>query len=360
MLVKLFDMSEFNEKFNYDDVMVRRMIGSLLMEMKNLMYFYQQVSETEIRKVDIPCLFSVTGQEQFLRDKFIYAYEGLDIAKLDYETVPRCVIQLENLAIETNKNTNKFVESKFKRMCNGVMRECSITTEFVPVSLTFKSTIVVSNVNELFKCIESVVSKLYHRIHAFTVDVGLFNVDAAIKPLESYTQTYPVEFASTTKKDFKIDFSMVMNTFMPCFENGVLIAEIDEALKNVRNPENDNGTVTFYRDSKGILKARLSSLLNIDINVDTQKSFVKKEVEQKIATPVVILYDDGCIYQGFTYTDSGGRNFMVNGKAKYGSKVNEPVWTVYYSQVSPIGEVLNTKIEENQIWSEIKKKYKII
>ena len=271
-------MAEFNEKFNYDDIIIRRIISAFLMEMKGLLYFYQQVSEDTVKKIDIPCLFSVTGQEQFLRDKFIYDYEDIDIAKLDYEYVPRCIFQLSSIAIETSKNTNKFIPAKFERECNGVMRDCTILTAYIPVALSFKCTLIVSNVNELFKSIEAVTSKLYHRIHAFTVDIGLFNVDAKIKPLESYSQTYPIEFQSTVKKEFKMDFDLTLNTYLPCYENGVLTTEIDEALKDIKNPENNEGTVTFYRDVKGNLKARLSTLLSISADYSTTSDEIKTEI----------------------------------------------------------------------------------
>lgn len=279
----------FNEKFNFDDIIIRRIIAATLKEMNSLICFYQRTDANTLKRIDVPVMLSVSGSEQFLRDKFIYELEGEDKAQLNYESVPRCVLKFSGIAIKTQENTNRYTQTRFVKEVYGTLRECMIKTEFVPVDLSFSAELVSSNVNEMFKLTECLVSRIYHNINAFTVDAGIFNMDAAISPVESYQNTYNVEFQSNQKKEFKTTFDIKVSSFLPCFADGILLNEIDEALTYIKNPENNNGIVEFYRDKDGIVRARLNALTKIDVNFNLNKDHpeVHDEFKHSVKPPYI-------------------------------------------------------------------------
>ena len=87
-------MSEYNQKYNKDDVFIRSMIVCLLAELNKKMYIYNRLDDGSVQKINIPCLYSITGGERFLKDEFYY--DALEEGKAfgDYEKVPRCMVNL--------------------------------------------------------------------------------------------------------------------------------------------------------------------------------------------------------------------------------------------------------------------------
>ena len=65
-------MSEYNQKYNKDDVFIRSMIVCLLAELNKKMYIYNRLDDGKPQKINIPCLYSITGGERFLKDEFYY------------------------------------------------------------------------------------------------------------------------------------------------------------------------------------------------------------------------------------------------------------------------------------------------
>jgi hypothetical protein len=43
-----------------------------LAELRNKVYYYNQIDEDTLQKINIPFYYSVTGNERFLMDNFIY------------------------------------------------------------------------------------------------------------------------------------------------------------------------------------------------------------------------------------------------------------------------------------------------
>ena len=65
-------MATYNLKYNSDDSVVRHIIIGLIADLNNKVYFYRQSSESERKIIDVPFYYSVTGDDQFLRDTFLF------------------------------------------------------------------------------------------------------------------------------------------------------------------------------------------------------------------------------------------------------------------------------------------------
>ena len=64
-------MSTYNSKYNADDSVVRHIIIGLISDLNNKIYFYRQKDNDTRIVVDVPFYYSITGDDQFLRDNFL-------------------------------------------------------------------------------------------------------------------------------------------------------------------------------------------------------------------------------------------------------------------------------------------------
>jgi hypothetical protein len=218
-------MSAYNAEFNTDDVYLRYIIIALLAELRNKIYYYNYVDGNKV-KVEVPFYYSVTGQERFLLDKFLF--DALDTEKAvgDYERVPRGIIELDSGSIDSGSLINKYVRGEFLREINGTLKTFSLSTQLIPLNLNFKATIVASNNLEMFKIFQAIISSLY-KTSNFYVDMGGFKVQSSVVIPEDLSQQRPVEFGFTDRKEYLIDFNLEAKSFTFVFENGIRLEDLE-------------------------------------------------------------------------------------------------------------------------------------
>ena len=252
-------MSEYNQKYNKDDVFIRSMIVCLLAELNKKMYIYNRLDDGSVQKINIPCLYSITGGERFLKDEFYY--DALEEGKAfgDYEKVPRCMVNLTSFGVNAAEQTNKYNRTKIVRESQGVLRTLYLNVEWIPVTLSFDCKVICSNNIELFKCTEMIVSKIYKNPNFFKVDFGMFNVDACLSVPTDYNHELPQEFGLNDKKEFSTSFSIEMKSFIPAFEHGLLLCEIDELLLQI--PKDKKGIIEYRPDEYGVYGMRTGGVI---------------------------------------------------------------------------------------------------
>jgi hypothetical protein len=247
-------MSDYNQKYNKDDVFIRNMIVCLLAELNKKIYYYNRIDNDTVEKVDVPCLYSITGAERFLKDEFYYDALKMGKAYGDYEKVPRCMVNLTGLSINTGEQTNKYNRTKIVRSVRNKLRTLYLNVDFIPVTLSFECKVICANNIELFKLSECIISKIYKNPNFFKVDFGMFNVDASLSVPADYTHELPQEFGFSDKKEFSTSFSVEMKSFLPAFEWGLLMCEIDEMLEKI--PDDYSGIVEFRPNEYGEMEMR--------------------------------------------------------------------------------------------------------
>ena len=218
-------MSAYNQEFNKDNTILRYMIVALLAELKDKVYYYNQIDEDTLKKIPVPFFYSITGDGRFLMDNFLFDAEAKGKAIGDYETVPRGIIQLTGISIDSGNQTNKFARGEFVQEWEGILKTFSLETNFLPLNMSFDCTVVCSSNLEMLKVTESLMSKLYKN-NLFQVDLGMMRVQANFAVPEDYTQNRLFEFQLNDKKEWSVTFPIEVASFMPVFESGILIPEI--------------------------------------------------------------------------------------------------------------------------------------
>lgn len=259
-------MSDYNKKYNKDDVFTRSMIVCFLAEMNKKLCIYNRLDNNKLQRINVPCLYSITGGERFLKDEFYY--DALEQGKAfgDYESVPRCMANLTGFTINNAEQTNKYNRTKIVRECHGKMRTLYLNVEWIPITLSFDCKVICSNNIELFKITECIISKIYKNNNFFKVDYGMFNVDANMSAPADYNNEIPQEFGLNDKKEFSTSFNVEMKSFIPAFENGLLLCEIDELLEAM--PESEygrSGYIEYRPDDFGVFGMHVGGVMeNID------------------------------------------------------------------------------------------------
>lgn len=231
-------MSAYNQEFNKDNTILRYLIVSMLAELKSKVYYYNQVDEDTLKKIEVPFYYSISGNERFLLDNFMFDAEAEGKAIGDYEVVPRGIVQMNSLSINADSQTNKFTRAEFVREWEGVLKTFSLETNFLPITMGFGVTLVCSNNLEMLKVSEAVMSKLYKGT-LFSCDLGMMRVQASVGVPEDYSQERLFEWGLNDKKEFQVTFDMELRSFMPVFESGILLSEIDFITKEAirTNPD---------------------------------------------------------------------------------------------------------------------------
>ena len=238
-------MNVYNQTENYDNSVIRYIIVALLSELRKKLYIYQHLADGTVEKVDIPFFFSVTGSERFLKDEF--QYDAIDNGKAigDYERVPRGMLNMDNISIDSGSQVNKFTQAKFVHEVDGFLKTFYLRCCFLPINMTFSCDMVCSSQIEMLKVTESIMSKMY-AVTTFFVDLGMMNVQSSYTLPQDYSQERPIEFGMDSQKEYKVSFSIDVKSFYPVFENGRLLDEISEMVKG-----KDGTVMTFRSDEYG-------------------------------------------------------------------------------------------------------------
>ena len=246
-------MSAYNQEFNKDNTILRYIIVALLAELKDKVYYYNQIDEDSLKKIPVPFFYSITGDGRFLMDNFLYDAEAKGKAIGDYETVPRGIIQLTGISIDSGNQTNKFARGEFVQEWDGVLKTFSLETNFLPLNMSFDCTVVCSSNLEMLKVTESLMSKIYKNT-LFQVDLGMMRVAASFAVPEDYSQNRLFEFQLNDKKEWSVTFPIEVSSFMPVFEEGILIPEISLMTKAaIKANPNANGVGTLRSGSNNEL-----------------------------------------------------------------------------------------------------------
>lgn len=233
----------YNQTKNYDNSVLRYVIVALLAELKDKIYIYQHLADGTSEKVVIPFMYSITGSERFLKDEF--QYDAIDNGKVigDYEKVPRGVLNIDSISIDTSSQMNKFTQARFVHEVEGELKTFFLRCCFLPLNMSFSCTMVCSSQLEMLKVTESIMSKLYS-VNIFYVDLGMMHVQSSYTLPTDYSQERPIDFQMDGQKEYKITFNIEVKSFMPVFEHGILYDEIAEMVKGTK------GTVMTLRSDE--------------------------------------------------------------------------------------------------------------
>jgi hypothetical protein len=224
-------MATYNLKYNTDDSVIRHIIIGLLADLNNKVWFQRQVSANERKDIDVPFYYSITGDDQFLRDNFLFTtasgddcYPDPGFADGNYDVIPRGVARISSISIESSKLVNKRIMGNYSRLDEeGALQAYSSEFEMIPILINFDIEVLVSSMLDSLKITEMIVKKLY-KSNYFNIEVGhleegTYRLPSYYSLPDDYTVEAPIDFGFDDKDKYKITFPIEVNSFIPSFSN---------------------------------------------------------------------------------------------------------------------------------------------
>jgi hypothetical protein len=222
-------VATYNLKYNKDDSVIRHIIIGLLADLNSKLSFKRQLSNDNRVIIDVPFFYSVSGDENFLKDAFLFSNAngiGCDpdgeYADGNYDKVPRGIVNLTSFAVDPSKLVNKRNLGNYNRINDeGFMEGFVAEFQMIPVVVGVDIEILVSSQLDLFKVTEALIKKMYkanfYHVDAGHIEDGTYRISSQYMMPDDYTQERPVEYGFDDKGNHKVTFSLEINSFLPDF-----------------------------------------------------------------------------------------------------------------------------------------------
>lgn len=276
-------MLNYKYKTNSDDIFLRSLYASISEELTNLISYIQIESDTVKNKISVPVFMGATGQERFLQyyfnDKNYVACEK--IVEGSFDVIPRGMIQISNLNINTANNTSPFgLGEVFEIDENGYIKTFWSNITGIPLTGSFNFEILTNSHGEQMKIFQNLIKSLYWK-RKFT-----FMFEGALIPTivsfpSNIEKNKNFEFKNGAEKDRMIlRLGLDIETYLPILTNKKFKGErIDKFLvdydtdsdsivdytQTVQHTGSISGRILIEDESYGVI----DSITLTNINDDT-------------------------------------------------------------------------------------------
>lgn len=209
----------FLQKYNIDDVFLRNVIVGMLKNLNDKLTYLQINEQQQVLQVFVPFFYSMSGDESFLQD-FYMDYIDCDgqspFAEGNYDVVPRGILNLSGVSIDTQAITNGFVRSTYNLEDNqGQMKAFSAYTNYIPLSLSFDITIRTDTLLDTFKIFQSSIQTFY-KVFDYSIEFGGMRIPVQVGFPETYPNDKQLEFSyGSTQKWIETKFQVTAETYFP-------------------------------------------------------------------------------------------------------------------------------------------------
>ena len=215
----------FLDKYNTDDVFFRGIIIGLLSKLNEVITYEQVDSDQNVSKIFIPFFYSMVGDEPFLQD-FYLSYEDCDgkpaFAEGNYDVIPRGVLEMGSIRIDTGSATTKFVRGSYAKEIEKENGSEMVTYSSyfypIPLGISVNAKIKADTTLDAFKIQQSVLEIIYKRFvyyfyyKGFRIPVQVSLGDA---PPDKQPNNFQMSYGSQRGEGITLSFSMELETYLP-------------------------------------------------------------------------------------------------------------------------------------------------
>ena len=221
-------MSVYDLHFNKDHSTIRAILVGVLSILSNSIKWNNQIGTSVEQKklIEVPFYFSTTGTERYLQDNFLnnidFDPDNLE-AEAFYNKIPRGIVNFDSLAVESQSIVNKYVRMEHQiQEDDGTINTYNSETFMVPITMDITCSVYVDSILDQLKCTENLI-KTFYKAKTYQIDTESIRIPCLITFPDDYQQERTVEFTFTDKKEFKVDFSIQIKSFIPIFKEGTTI-----------------------------------------------------------------------------------------------------------------------------------------
>lgn len=216
---------DFLEKYNTDNVFFRGVILGLLSKLNDTITYMQTPSDQIEREIFIPFFYSMVGDETFLQD-FYLSYTDCDgnpaFAEGNYDVVPRGILEIGAISINTSAATTKFVRASYTKEIekeNGSeMKTFSSYLNPIPLAIQVSAKIKADTTLDAFKIQQSVLHILYKRfVYYFNYKGFRVPVQVSLQesPPDKQPNNFQMGYGTQRGEGVTLSFNMDLETYLP-------------------------------------------------------------------------------------------------------------------------------------------------
>ena len=206
----------FSMKYNTDDVFLRAVIVGFLGVLDKKIVYKQQISETEVKYIEVPFRYNNSGDSRFMQDFFLFNNDcNTLVVDTNYDIIPRGMINLESFNIDSGNLTNKWVRGTYtKESAEGNLETYSAMINPVPMSISFSCSLVVDSLIDSFKIVQEIIKQLY-KTKIFHITYNGFRIGCRAKFSEDnkINKTFEYDYGSETNAT--IEFNIEVESYLP-------------------------------------------------------------------------------------------------------------------------------------------------
>lgn len=246
----------FNQRYNTDDVLFRAITIGLLNLLNRKIVIKQTIGPDQVQDVSVPFFYFMYQDERFMQD--FYQLFGADCDGPKYaeggtDPVPRGVIQIASMSINSAALTNKFVRGTFNKEVDGEIKAYSAFLNPIPLTITWDVEIWAGTFVEAMKIVQQTIDTFY-KVSIFSVDYTGLRIPCQVGFSQDYNIEKPVTFSYGEDNKIMVKFSLEMETYQPVF---------DKVSLRFRGNVMDNGIGNVLVDVNGTNNAK------VEVNPDT-------------------------------------------------------------------------------------------
>ena len=212
-------MTGFTEKYNTDDVFLRSLIAGLLQNLNDKLKYTQINDKQDRLEVYIPFFYSFTGDESFLQDLFINysnCANSKQIAEGDYDIIPRGIVKIESVTINTQRLSNKFSRMSYTQEdINGQIKTFSSFTNSIPLDVSIGIIIKLDTMLDTFKIFQTTIETFY-KTFSYSFSYGGFKINCQVGFPDNYSMEKQFDFSyAGSQRYIEFNFNVEIETYLP-------------------------------------------------------------------------------------------------------------------------------------------------
>lgn len=210
----------FNEKFNSDDVIFRNIIVGLLNLLNRRIVYNQTIGPDEVQEISVPFFYFMFNDERFMQDFYELRGEDCDGPKYvegNIDPVPRGVINLTSMSINSAALTSKFVRGTFNKEVDGTLKAYSAYLNPIPLTMIFDVEVICSSFTESLKIIQQTIDTFY-KVAIYAVDYKGIRVPCQVGFSQDYSIEKPITFSYGDDDKITMKYTLEMETYQPVFD----------------------------------------------------------------------------------------------------------------------------------------------
>ncbi len=210
----------FNASYNKDDVLLRNIIVGLLDVLNRTITYEQAIAADEVQELSVPFFYNMAGDEAFMQSFYLLNgvdCEGPKYAEGNYDPVPRGILTLTSMNINSSALTNKFVRGNFNKEVDGTIKAYSAYLNPIPLTLNFDVEIICDTLLESMKIVQQTIDAFY-KVAIYSVDFRGQRVPCQVGFSEQFTIEKPLTFTYGDDTKITIKFPLEMESYQPVFD----------------------------------------------------------------------------------------------------------------------------------------------